>query len=120
AARGWRGGRRRGRRAPAPRPHGGRPRRRHARGRRRPASNGLPFRYHGGQHGEERNTPMTIHDEYRAKHAKSAALWERSRQSIPAGITHDIRHLTPFLTYVERAAGTRPSDVADNEYIDYS
>ena len=32
---------------------------------------------------------MTIHDEYRAKHTKSAALWERSRQSIPGGITHD-------------------------------
>ena len=50
---------------------------------------------------------MTIHDEYRAKHAKSAALWERARHSIPGGITHDIRHLAPFPTYVERAAGTR-------------
>jgi len=62
---------------------------------------------------------MTIHDEYRAKHAKSAALWERSRQSIPGGITHDIRHLAPFPTYVERAAGTRKWDVDGNEYVDY-
>src|SRR5437867_4084750 len=62
---------------------------------------------------------MTIHDEYRAKHAKSAALWERARRSIPGGITHDIRHLIPFPTYVERAAGTRKWDVDGNEYIDY-
>jgi len=62
---------------------------------------------------------MTIHDEYRAKHAKSAALWERARHSIPGGITHDIRHLAPFPTYVERAAGTRKWDVDGNEYVDY-
>src|SRR5215468_9042731 len=62
---------------------------------------------------------MTIHDEYRAKHAKSAALWERARHSIPGGITHDIRHLAPFPTYVERAAGTRKRDVDGNEYVDY-
>ena len=61
----------------------------------------------------------TIHDEYRAKHARSAALWERARRSIPGGITHDIRHLTPFPTYVERAAGARKWDVDGNEYIDY-
>src|SRR5439155_20293511 len=62
---------------------------------------------------------MTIQDEYRAKHARSAALWERARRSIPGGITHDIRHLIPFPTYVERAAGTRKWDVDGNEYIDY-
>jgi len=62
---------------------------------------------------------MTIHDEYRAKHAKSAALWERARRSIPGGITHDIRHLSPFPTYIERAGGTRKWDVDGNEYIDY-
>src|SRR6266849_5242086 len=62
---------------------------------------------------------MTIHEEYRAKHAKSAALWERARRSIPGGSTHDIRHLPPFPTYVERAAGTRKWDVDGNEYIDY-
>src|SRR5213594_5152768 len=62
---------------------------------------------------------MTIQDEYRARHARSAALWERARRSIPGGITHDIRHLAPFPTYVERAAGTRKWDVDGNEYIDY-
>ena len=62
---------------------------------------------------------MTIHDEYRAKHPKSAALWERARRAIPGGITHDIRHLAPFPIYVERAAGTRKWDVDGNEYVDY-
>ena len=62
---------------------------------------------------------MTIHEEYRATHAKSAALYERARRSIPGGITHDIRHLTPHPIYVERAAGARKWDVDGNEYVDY-
>jgi glutamate-1-semialdehyde 2,1-aminomutase len=62
---------------------------------------------------------MTIHDAYRAKHPKSAALAERARKVIPGGITHDIRHLTPFPVYVDRAGGTRKWDVDGNEYIDY-
>jgi glutamate-1-semialdehyde 2,1-aminomutase len=62
---------------------------------------------------------MTIYDEYRARHPRSAALWERARRAIPGGITHDIRHLVPFPIYVERAAGTRKWDVDGNEYIDY-
>src|SRR5207245_11606847 len=58
------------------------------------------FRYHGGRDAQERNAIMTIHDEYRAKHAKSAALWERARRSIPGGLTPDIRPLSPFPTYL--------------------
>jgi len=63
--------------------------------------------------------PMTIQDEYRAKHPRSAALAERARRAIPGGITHDIRHLAPFPTYIERAGGTRKWDVDGNEYVDY-
>ena len=63
--------------------------------------------------------PMTIQEEYRARHPRSAALAARARAAIPGGITHDIRHLAPFPTYVERAAGTRKWDVDGNEYIDY-
>src|SRR5436853_7319554 len=62
---------------------------------------------------------MTIQETFRAKHAKSAALAERARKAIPAGITHDIRHLLPFPIYVERAAGPRKWDVDGNEVIDY-
>ena len=62
---------------------------------------------------------MTILEEYRARHPKSAALWERARTAIPGGITHDIRHLAPFPVYVERARGTRKWDADGHEYIDY-
>jgi len=62
---------------------------------------------------------MKIHEEYRAKHPKSAALWERARAAIPGGITHDIRHLAPFPVYVERAQGTRKWDADGHEYVDY-
>jgi glutamate-1-semialdehyde 2,1-aminomutase len=56
---------------------------------------------------------------YRAMHPKSAALYDRARQVIPGGITHDGRHLLPFPVYVERALGPRKWDVDGNEYIDY-
>jgi glutamate-1-semialdehyde 2,1-aminomutase len=63
--------------------------------------------------------PMTIHEEYRGKHPRSAALAERARAAIPGGITHDIRHLVPFPTYIERASGARKWDVDGHEYVDY-
>ncbi len=62
---------------------------------------------------------MTIHETFRAKHPKSAALAERARKAIPGGITHDIRHLLPFPIYVDHAAGARKWDVDGHEYIDY-
>jgi glutamate-1-semialdehyde 2,1-aminomutase len=62
---------------------------------------------------------MSIQDDYRARHPKSAALAERARRAIPGGITHDIRHLTPFPVYVDRAAGSRKWDVDGHEYVDY-
>src|SRR5437773_1309363 len=62
---------------------------------------------------------MTIQEEYRAKHPRSAALAERARAAIPGGITHDIRHLAPFPTYIDRASGTRKWDVDGHEYVDY-
>ena len=62
---------------------------------------------------------MTIHETFRAKHPKSAALAQRARRAIPGGITHDIRHLVPFPVYVDRAAGSRKWDVDGHEYVDY-
>jgi glutamate-1-semialdehyde 2,1-aminomutase len=62
---------------------------------------------------------MTIHETFRARHPKSAALFERARRAIPGGITHDIRQLTPFPIYVESAQGTRKRDVDGHEYVDY-
>ena len=62
---------------------------------------------------------MTIQEEFRARHARAAALAERARAAIPGGITHDIRHLLPFPVYIERARGTRKWDVDGHEYVDY-
>jgi glutamate-1-semialdehyde 2,1-aminomutase len=61
----------------------------------------------------------TILETYGARHPKAAALFERARRAIPGGITHDIRHLTPFPIYVESAQGTRKRDVDGHEYVDY-
>src|SRR5256886_9911478 len=63
--------------------------------------------------------PMTIQEEYRARHPRSGALAERARAAIPGGITHDIRHLAPFPTYIDRARGTRKWDVDGHECVDY-
>jgi glutamate-1-semialdehyde 2,1-aminomutase len=62
---------------------------------------------------------MTIVERFRAAHPNSAVLADRARRSIPGGITHDIRHLSPFPVYVERASGARKWDVDGHEYIDY-
>jgi len=64
-------------------------------------------------------TASRVLDTYRAKHPKSAALWERARGVIPGGVTHDGRHLAPFPVYVERARGSRKWDVDGHEYVDY-
>jgi len=58
-------------------------------------------------------------DTYRAMHPKSGALYERARNVISGGITHDGRHLNPYPVYVDRALGSRKWDVDGNEYVDY-
>ncbi len=63
--------------------------------------------------------PSPLLDAYRASHPKSLALWERASRAIPGGITHDIRYLTPFPVYVERAQGALKWDVDGHEYVDY-
>jgi len=60
-----------------------------------------------------------IEGEYLRAHPTSCKLFERARQLIPGGITHDIRYLTPFPLYVERARGTRKWAVDGQELIDY-
>ncbi|MFQ5988686.1 MAG: aspartate aminotransferase family protein [Candidatus Methylomirabilales bacterium] len=56
---------------------------------------------------------------YLKAHSTSYKLFERARQLIPGGITHDIRYLTPFPVYIERAKGTRKWAVDGQELIDY-
>jgi glutamate-1-semialdehyde 2,1-aminomutase len=62
---------------------------------------------------------MSIVEEFRARHPRSAALAERARAAIPGGITHDIRYLQPFGTYVVRSLGSHKWDVDGHEYIDF-
>ncbi len=56
---------------------------------------------------------------YLEAHPTSYKLFERARQLIPGGITHDIRYVTPFPVYVERAKGTRKWAADGQELIDY-
>ncbi len=60
-----------------------------------------------------------IEAQYLGAHPTSHKLFERARQLIPGGITHDIRYFTPFPVYIERAKGTRKWTVDGQELIDY-
>lgn len=61
----------------------------------------------------------TIVDEYRRLHPGSERLYQESLQTFPSGVTHDIRYLSPFPIFVERAQGSRKWDVDGNEYVDF-
>ena len=56
---------------------------------------------------------------FRRRFAKSAELYERSRQVIAGGITHDSRNFVPFPIYIERANAARKWDVDGNELVDH-
>jgi glutamate-1-semialdehyde 2,1-aminomutase len=62
---------------------------------------------------------MTIEQDYVQAHPGSASLYERARNVVPSGVTHDSRYLRPFPIYVSRAAGSRKWDVDGHEYVDY-
>jgi glutamate-1-semialdehyde 2,1-aminomutase len=64
--------------------------------------------------------PESIHDAYVRLHPGSARLYEESLRVFPSGVTHDIRYVTPFPVFVDRAAGSRKWDVDGNEYVDYT
>jgi glutamate-1-semialdehyde 2,1-aminomutase len=61
----------------------------------------------------------TIDEAFRTRFARSAALYQRSREAIAGGITHDSRNFAPFPIYIERADGARKWDVDGNELIDH-
>src|SRR5262245_30379275 len=64
-------------------------------------------------------TPMrTIEQEYVETRAKSRALYEQARRSMPSGVAHDGRAITPFPFYVDRADGPRKWDVDGHAYLD--
>jgi glutamate-1-semialdehyde 2,1-aminomutase len=61
----------------------------------------------------------SIVERYVEMHSTSAEFARRARALFPNGVTHDIRHNTPFSLYVGAAAGSRKTDVDGNELIDY-
>lgn len=61
----------------------------------------------------------TVDDAYRRSFPRSQALYERARQSIAGGITHDSRNFGPFPVYVERARGPRKWDVDGHDLVDH-
>jgi glutamate-1-semialdehyde 2,1-aminomutase len=63
--------------------------------------------------------PSSIEDAFRKRFAKSAELYERSREAIAGGITHDSRNFAPFPVYVERAEGSKKWDLDGNELLDH-
>jgi len=62
---------------------------------------------------------LTLDEEYRQKFASSGALYQRAREVIAGGITHDARAFAPFPVYVDRAEGARKWDADGNELLDY-
>ncbi len=65
-------------------------------------------------------TSGVVEKAYRAERRASAALYERGRQVIAGGVTHDTRHQTPFPILITHAQGARKWDVDGNEYVDYT
>ncbi|MBV9579055.1 MAG: aspartate aminotransferase family protein [Chloroflexi bacterium] len=63
--------------------------------------------------------PSTIDDAFRKRFARSAELYERSREAIAGGITHDSRNFAPFPIYIEHAEGSRKWDADGNELLDH-
>jgi glutamate-1-semialdehyde 2,1-aminomutase len=61
----------------------------------------------------------TIGQDFAERFAGSLAMYERSRQVIPGGITHDGRHMKPFPPYIANAQGAYKWDVDGNRLIDY-
>ncbi len=62
---------------------------------------------------------MSIESRYVDLHPTSRRLAERARSTFPDGVTHDLRHNAPFPLYVDRAVGSRKTDVDGNALIDY-
>lgn len=64
-------------------------------------------------------TESAILAAYQKRTPSSAKLAARAREVIPGGVTHDVRYLTPYGIYIDRADGSRKWDVDGNEYVDY-
>jgi len=64
-------------------------------------------------------TVSDLEKEFIKKHSKSQKLYERARNILPSGVSHDGRFAKPFPIYMVKAEGTHKWDVDGNEYVDY-
>ena len=61
----------------------------------------------------------SISQDFAERFAGSLRMYERSRQVIPGGITHDGRFMKPFPPYIASAQGAYKWDVDGNRLLDY-
>ena len=61
----------------------------------------------------------SLAERYAAAYPRSQKLHEQARGIYPNGVTHDLRHMTPFPVYIDRALGSRKWTVEGRELIDF-
>ena len=61
----------------------------------------------------------SLAERYAAAYPRSQKLHEQARTIFPNGVTHDLRHMTPFAVYIDRALGSRKWTVEGRELIDF-
>jgi glutamate-1-semialdehyde 2,1-aminomutase len=62
---------------------------------------------------------MSIEQRYVDLHPASRRLHDRALRLFPNGVTHDMRHSTPFPLYVASASGGRKVDVDGHAVVDF-
>lgn len=62
---------------------------------------------------------QTYTERYETKFRRSKALYQEALKTLPRGVTHDARFMSPFPIYVSHGRGSHEWDVDGYEYIDY-
>ena len=57
--------------------------------------------------------------EYSIDTTKSRRLYKRAQKVMPGGVSHNVRHSSPYPLYIKEAYGGKFRDVDGNEFIDY-
>lgn len=60
-----------------------------------------------------------LYEEIRRRTPTSARLFERAKRSIPAGVQHVLLPPDPYPLFIQRAEGSKLTDVDGNTYVDY-
>src|SRR5439155_7802433 len=58
-------------------------------------------------------------ERYQARTPRSAALYERARESLPAGATRSLNSWRPYPTYIEAGHGVEVRDLDGNRYLHF-